>query len=48
MRSYFSIVTKSTVLSDAAWSYEDPKPGVAEIKDHLAFYASDTVTVEKL
>ncbi len=46
--SYFSIVTKSTVLADAAWSYEDPKSGVAEIKDHLAFYASDTVTVEKL
>ncbi len=46
--SYFSIVTKSTVLQDAAWSYEDPKEGVAEIKDHLAFYASDTVAVEQI
>lgn len=46
--SYFSIVTKSTVLQDAAWSYETPKEGVAAIKDHLAFYASDTVTVEKI
>ena len=46
--SYFSIVTKSTVLKDAAWSYETPKDGVGQIKDHLAFYASDTVTVEKL
>ncbi|MEL6518201.1 MAG: DUF427 domain-containing protein [Pseudomonadota bacterium] len=46
--SYFSIVTKSTVLKDAAWSYEDPKEGVADIKDHLAFYASDTVTVEQI
>lgn len=46
--SYFSIVTKSTVLDNAAWSYEDPKEGVEEIKDHLAFYSSDTVTVEQI
>ncbi len=46
--SYFSIVTKSTVLKDAAWSYETPKEGVAEIAGYLAFYPSDTVTVEKL
>lgn len=46
--SYFSIVTKSNVLHDAAWSYEDPKPGMEQIKDHLAFYATDQVTVEKL
>ena len=46
--SYFSIVTKSTVLKNAAWSYETPKDGVAAIKDHLAFYTSDQVTVEEL
>ena len=46
--SHFSIVTKSTVLENAAWSYEDPKAEVAQIKDHLAFYASDTVAVEKV
>ena len=46
--SYFSIVTKSTVLENAAWSYETPKEGVAAIKDHLAFYSSETVTVEKI
>ncbi len=46
--SYFSIVTKSTTLSNAAWSYEDPKPEMARIKDHLAFYASDTITVEQV
>ena len=46
--SYFSIVTKSTVLHDAAWSYEQPKDAVAAIKDHLAFYASDTVAVEQI
>ena len=46
--TYYSIVTKSTVLKDAVWSYEDPKDGVAAIKDHLAFYESDTVTVEQI
>ncbi len=46
--SYFSIVTKSTVLKDAVWSYEAPKEAVAAIKDHLAFYTGDLVAVEKL
>lgn len=46
--SYYSIVTKSTILEDVAWSYEDPKDGVADIKDHLAFHTSDQVAVEKL
>lgn len=46
--SYYSIETKSETLTDAAWSYEDPKPGMERIKDHLAFYATDKVTVEQL
>lgn len=46
--SYYSIVTKSTTLKDAAWSYEDPKQDVEQIKGHLAFYPSDTVTVEEV
>ena len=46
--SYFSVVTKSTTLSDVAWSYEDPKEAVARIKDHIAFYTGDGVTVEQL
>lgn len=46
--SYYSVVTKSTTLENVAWSYEDPKPEVAEIKGHLAFYAGNGVTVEKI
>ena len=46
--SYFSIVTKSGTIPDAVWSYETPKDGVVEIKDHLAFYVSDKVTVERV
>lgn len=46
--SYFSVVTKSTTLTNAAWSYEAPIDDVARIKDHLAFYTGDGVTVEKI
>jgi uncharacterized protein (DUF427 family) len=40
--SYYSIVTKSTTLQNAAWSYEDPKP------DMEAMEATDPVTVERI
>ncbi|WP_373050520.1 DUF427 domain-containing protein [Thalassovita aquimarina] len=46
--SYYSIVTKSTTLENAAWSYEDPKADVAKIKDYLAFYPSETLAVERV
>ncbi|MEM6340914.1 MAG: DUF427 domain-containing protein, partial [Pseudomonadota bacterium] len=46
--SYFSVVTKSQTLQNAVWSYEEPKEGVAKIKDYVAFYAGDTITVEQI
>lgn len=46
--SYFSIITKSKTIENAAWSYESPKEGVARIKDHLAFYPSDEVALERV
>lgn len=46
--SHYSIVTKSTTLDNAAWSYEDPKEEVAQIRDYLAFYPSDTLAVERV
>lgn len=46
--SYFSIVTKSTTLENAVWSYEDPKENVARIKGYLAFYVSDKLAVERV
>ena len=45
--SYFSIVTKSTTLPDAVWSYEDSKEGVEAIREHLSFY-TDRVAVEQV
>ena len=46
--SYFSIITKSTTIKDAAWSYENPNEGVTEIAGHLAFYGGDQVAVEQV
>lgn len=36
---YYSIVSDVGTAENAVWSYEAPYPAVAEIKDHLAFYA---------
>ena len=46
--NYYSIVTKSTTLENAVWTYETPKPDLAEIAGHLAFYATDQVAIEQL
>ncbi|WP_417726153.1 DUF427 domain-containing protein [Roseovarius sp.] len=45
---FFSIITKSQTLENAAWSYEVVKPEAAAIKDHIAFYATDAVTIERV
>ena len=45
--SYYSIVTKSATIRDAAWSYETPVAGMEQIAGHLAFYPAK-VTVERL
>ncbi|WP_298933170.1 DUF427 domain-containing protein [uncultured Ruegeria sp.] len=46
--THFSIVNKSSVTENAAWSYEDPIPAVAEIKGYLAFYPQESVKVEQI
>jgi uncharacterized protein (DUF427 family) len=46
--SYYSVVTKSTTLENVAWSYESPLEGMERIKDHMAFYSSENVTVEQI
>ncbi len=44
---YYSIQTKSLVLENAVWSYENPKDSAAQIKGYLAFDPAQ-VTVEEL
>lgn len=46
--SYFSIASKSRTYKNAGWSYERPNADVAAIKDHIAFYDQDGVTVERI
>ena len=46
--SYYSIVTKSTTLTDSVWSYEAPKEAVGQIAGYLAFYTGDLVAVEQV
>ena len=44
---YYSIPLGGDVSVNAVWTYENPFPPVAEIKDHVAFYAErvDAITV---
>ena len=37
--SYYSIIADPQGGTDAVWFYDQPYPAVAEIKDHVAFYA---------
>lgn len=46
--SYFHLVNKSGTLENAVWSYEAPFENATAIKDHLAFYTGDMITVEQL
>ena len=36
--SYYTILMDGQFAQNAVWSYEDPYPAMAEIKDYLAFY----------
>ena len=46
--SYFDLVVAGAVLADVAWSYPEPTPPFALLRDHLAFYAAplDSCTVD--
>jgi uncharacterized protein (DUF427 family) len=36
--SYFSLSAGADTATDAVWSYEQPYPSLAEIKEYVAFY----------
>jgi uncharacterized protein (DUF427 family) len=44
---YFSIAAGGRRAENAVWSYEQPYPAVATIKDHLAFYANRVDEIEE-
>ena len=45
--SYFTIHAGGRSADNAVWSYEQPFPAVAAIKDYLAFYASRVDKIEE-
>lgn len=46
--SYYSIVNRSSVTKDAAWSYETPTEAAAALAGYIAFDVSDSVKVEQI
>ena len=44
--SYFTIVADGRSADNAIWSYEQPFPAVAEIKEYLAFYPNRVDAIE--
>jgi uncharacterized protein (DUF427 family) len=38
--NYWTIEIAGHISADAAWSYRQPAPPYADLRDHLAFYAS--------
>jgi uncharacterized protein (DUF427 family) len=44
--AYFSITAGGERAVNAVWTYEAPYDAVAEIKDHLAFYAERVDAIE--
>lgn len=45
--AYFSIPLGGKRSANAVWTYEDPFPAVAEIKDYLAFYPDRVEAIEE-
>ena len=41
--SYYHVVVGGSENRDAAWTYPDPKPAAAEIRDYVAFWRGVTV-----
>jgi uncharacterized protein (DUF427 family) len=45
--SYYNVATDDGEITDALWTYEQPKADVADIAGHVAFYPDKvTITVE--
>lgn len=45
--SYFTIAVDGSSAENAVWSYGEPFPAVAEIKEHLAFYPNRVDAIEE-
>ena len=46
--TYYTVTAGGMVKRDAAWSYEEPFPAMAEISGHVAFYPDRVDAIEEL
>ncbi len=46
--NYYTLNVDGRAAENAVWTYEDPFPAVAAIKDHLAFYPDRVDEIEEL
>ena len=46
--AYYTIRADGRAAENAVWTYEEPYPAVAAIKDHLAFYPDRVDRIEEL
>lgn len=44
LASYYNVVVEGEINTDAAWSYRDPRPAAAGIKDKIAFWRGVQIT----
>lgn len=44
--AYYDVVVDGRAAKNAIWTYEDPFPAVAAIKDHVAFYPDRVDAIE--
>ena len=45
--SYYSLAAEGAEAENAVWSYEDPYPAMAPIRDYLAFYPNKIDRIEE-
>jgi uncharacterized protein (DUF427 family) len=45
--SYFTVTAGGLERENAVWSYEEPNPAVARIKEHVAFYPNRVDAIEE-
>jgi uncharacterized protein (DUF427 family) len=46
--SYFTIEAGGRIAENAVWSYEQPFPAMAEIRNYLAFYPNRVDAIEEI
>ena len=46
--AYYSLKVNGRSAENAVWTYEEPYPAVASIKDHLAFYSNRVDRIEEV